>query len=168
MKTVRAHVFETNSSSAHSITFSSQFPGNQTDGKLLVTGDGDFGWGYEELATPTEKMNYALIAYAYICSGEEECEQVLSEIKRVFATYGVEVIFEGEYDGKQQVIRFEVDDWDVDGVPSAHTNGYIDHQSTPNESDDCERLAKMFRDDPDELYGFVYGDASIIIDNDNN
>mgnify|MGYP007013910295 CR=1 FL=1 len=102
MKTLRAYVFETNSSSAHSITFSSQFPGNQTDGKLLVTGDGDFGWGYEELATPTEKMNYALIAYAYICSGEEECEQVLSEIKRGFATYGVEVIFEGEYYGKQQ------------------------------------------------------------------
>jgi hypothetical protein len=167
MKTIRNNVFETNSSSCHSITFSTGYPDDQKDYQLLVTGDGDFGWGYDKLETPAEKMNYATIAYACICASEDECEQVLSEIKRVFALHGVTVSFSENDAGEQQAIWFEVDDWDKSGIATAHTSGYIDHQSQPHESDNCERLAKMFRDDPDELYSFVFGDAYIIIDNDN-
>jgi hypothetical protein len=154
----------------HSITFNSEYPEDQQDYKMTVTGEGDFGWSYpgDYLETPEEKMNYALIAYSCICGGEEECHDVLYEIKRVFQNHGVDVNFLEDDYGKPQAIKFYVDEWDTDGVPSAHTDGYIDHQSQPHESDDCERLAKMFRDNPDELYEFVFGDSSIMIDNDNH
>lgn len=170
MKTIRNHVFETNSSSMHSISFNSDYPEDQNGYKLEVTGEGDFGWYIEDdyVEDPEGKMNYALIAYACICGGEDECNDVLSEIKRVFKNHGVEVNFAEDDEGKQHAIWFEVDRWDDSGIPTAHTDGYIDHQSQPHESDNCERLAKMFRDDPEELYGFVFGDARIKIDNDNH
>jgi hypothetical protein len=103
-----------------------------------------------------------------ICTGEDECKDVLAEIKRVFALHGVTVDFDENDEGNPTAIWSEVDSWNKEAGLTAHTDGYIDHQSGPDESDDCERLAKMFRDDPDELYGFVFGDAYIVIDNDND
>ena len=172
MKTIRQSVFETNSSSCHTITFSESYPEDQKDVNLHINGWGDFGWGCDDgsdrVNTPEGKMNYALIAYSMICTGEDECKDVLAEIKRVFALHGVNVDFGEDDEGNPTAIWFEVDSWNKEAGPTAHTDGYIDHQSGPAERHDCERLAKMFRDDPDELYGFVFGDAYIIIDNDNH
>ena len=65
MKTIRNHVFETNSSSMHSISFNSDYPEDQNGYKLEVTGEGDCGWSIEDdyVDDPEGKMNYALIAY---------------------------------------------------------------------------------------------------------
>lgn len=62
MKTIRSNVFETNSSSTHSLTliegpsWSTMIP-NSGD-KLIICG-GEYGWGYEMLDDPYSKASYA-------------------------------------------------------------------------------------------------------------
>lgn len=167
METLRKGTFETNSSSCHSITFAEDRAEDQTDFKLDVTGEGDFGWEIVKYDDPTSKMNYALIAYHYICKDEDECKSVFSEIKDVFRQHGVIVDFHEDDEYQRAAIRFDTDG-DEDAEVSASTIGYIDHQSAPGSSDDCEFLAKMFRDSPEELYHFVFGKSYIETDNDNH
>ena len=166
METFRKGAFETNSSSSHSITFAEDSAPDQTDCVLNVTGEGDFGWEVERYDSPIDKINYALIAYHYICADEDECKSVFRDIKEAFARRGVTVDFNEDYDYQKPAIRFEKV-WEDDDSLSAVTTGYIDHQSAPKESEACERLAKMFRDSPDELFDFVFGNSYIETDNDN-
>lgn len=62
MKTIRSNVFETNSSSTHSLTlvegpsWSTMVP-NYGD-KLIIHG-GEYGWGYDVLEDPYSKASYA-------------------------------------------------------------------------------------------------------------
>jgi len=171
MKTIRNKVFETNSSSMHTITFNTITPGDKDNYVIEVGCDGEYGWGPEgeALVTPEQLLDYALIAYSYICkTNKEECERVLAEVQRVFATHGVTVNYKLDAECNQHAIWFEVDPWDDDKIPTAHVSGYIDHQSAPHESDDCMYLAKMVRDDPEELYGFVFGGGEVVLDNDNH
>lgn len=170
MKTIRNKVFETNSSSMHTITFNTGTPGDHDNYVIDVNCDGEYGWGPvgEALVMPSQLLDYALIAYSAICKDKEECDRVLDEVKRVFATHGVTVNYKLDAECNQHAIWFEVDPWDDSKIPTAHVSGYIDHQSAPHESDDCMYLAKMVRDDPEELYGFVFGGGEVILDNDNH
>ena len=170
MKTIRNHVFETNSSSMHSITFNESFPDDQKDYVINVNCDGEYGWGPvgEYITLPEQLLDYALVAYAYICKSEDECNAALDEVKRVFATHGVTVNYKEDAEGKQHAIWFAVDPWWKEAGLCPHTEGYIDHQSDPHDSPDCMLLASMVRDDPEALYGFVFGGGMVRLDNDNH
>lgn len=159
MKTTRNHVFETNSSSSHVITFSSEYVGPQNEPvQLTIRGDGEYGWSCSTesddstLRTPEEKLDYAIVALGLYCTDPDERKSALDEICRVFSLNNVEVEFD-----------------DCFGEEYDHgTTGYIDHQSAPDSSYDCEELAKMALNDPDALYNFVFGDATVQVDNDNH
>lgn len=168
MRTVRPSTFETNSSSTHTITFCEGYVITPSTNQLTITGSGEFSWQVGEvISSPTEKMNYATIAYAHICSGPDECKSVFTRIKEAFDRRGVEVDF--LEDNTKPAIYFSQEPWSKD--PSklyAHTVGFIDHQSAPEESEDCCFLAEMFRDDPEALFNFVFGESFITLDNDNH
>lgn len=69
MKQIRKSIFETNSSSSHSLVMSKKDRGYNYDlpvderGKLTIR-FGEFGWGPEVLYTPYEKLRYWMTEYA--------------------------------------------------------------------------------------------------------
>jgi hypothetical protein len=66
MKKIRKNVFETNSSSMHSLVISEGFTSgrnNSFDFDFLTFGE--FGWGYEELSLPVDKASYVLTYIQY-------------------------------------------------------------------------------------------------------
>lgn len=67
MKTIRKNVFETNSSSCHSITFSSEGSGleRRRDGNLasITLKSNDFGWAEREYCDSQSKFEYWLACY---------------------------------------------------------------------------------------------------------
>jgi hypothetical protein len=111
MKTItRQSVFETNSSSTHSISISDKSDFTtihpEADGNIYLNG-GEFGWEVEEYRDPLTKANYCAIDNA---SNEERIEMLKRVIKEHTKASDV-------------VINFNVDDW------QAENHSYIDHQS---------------------------------------
>ena len=54
---IRSNVFETNSSSVHSIVIDVSQPAVPLDDVFVLSG-GEYGWGYDELCLPEERANY--------------------------------------------------------------------------------------------------------------
>ena len=131
MRQVRNGVFETNSSSMHSLSISKHgtygtLPVDEFENKV-ITHFGEFGWGYDTYRDPETKLSY-LVTMLVETNGdcysiEELCEtEEFQEINSVIAEYcncdGIlidEKIEQANYDGKYY-------EW------NEHT-GYIDHQS---------------------------------------
>lgn len=127
----RVGVYETNSSSMHSLTF---YGGADIDKvcsdktETIVLGTGEYGWGYETLSSPLEKMDYLSIETE---NSEDKKELLLEAIARVYPNVTIEFNY----------------------------TGYIDHQSY---GEIWEGLKSV-----DDLVDVIWGNAEIIIDNDN-
>ena len=153
MKLIRKGVFETNSSSTHSITvesntgFTSISPNN--DGEIVIKASGEYGWAQETYKDPVDKLDYITI-YARDWCGESS-EQFLSQIKNCVEEHtGATVKFEYETERS----------WNGND----HNSGYIDHQSV--EMSDYHHL---FLDDGKLLKDFIFGIGSELeTDNDNH
>lgn len=143
MKKIRIGVFETNSSSSHSITISAI--GELTD-KFSVEDDGkfhifpgEFGWGP---SVHTDAQTKASYCYTH-CKESSGSPEILVMLKKILEEHlGGEVVFEKS-----------TDDY--------HEYGYIDHQSsgTACEAFETEEL----------LANFIFNPKSVlVIDNDNH
>lgn len=144
MKTIRESVFETNSSSCHafSITTERKFDPKRYP-RIRVFGSGEYGWYGPDVETPDEHLDYALVAGKYIF--QEGLREKLPAIQEYFEEHGVIV------------------DFDFKDEPS----GYIDHQSAPSVDEDSRRIGNML-DDPEELFTFVFSGSVISMGNDND
>jgi hypothetical protein len=154
MKKIRNSVFETNSSSTHSISLS-DIPLNpdvmQTlpideNGVVTLSG-GDYGWEIETYRDAISKANYALV-YAMDWSGDrsEEFQEILKDVIKE-QTGCKDVIFEGGLCDWKEGFDF----------------GYIDHQSV--EDNDLHYLFE----DKEKLRNFIFNPMSILeTDNDNH
>lgn len=146
-KIVRHGVFETNSSSSHSISISDTCDKYETlypneDGVLVFEG-GEYGWGYETYHSAEPKANYVATMSAMYGEGGEVNEY---------------------YDGSTPLRDM------LESVISEHTgitkfeyhlkDAYIDHQSVDN---------KMFSWTKQEMKNFIFNPRSELdIDNDNH
>lgn len=119
MKKIRKSMFESNSSSSHSIScdvgttkFHSISP--DSEGKITLFG-GEFGWGYETYTDPLSKASYCALDQ----SGNESRMQMLKEVIM-------------EHTGASEVV-----------FPN---DGYIDHQScgTSSEVFESKETLKAF------------------------
>ena len=146
MKTqIRKSVFETNSSSTHSLVITDandllQNLGIDPDGSVVIGRDGtiEFGWEQEDYNDPHSKVNYAY----FQSESRDEWRSLLEEV--VLEHTGAERI---KYD-------FPKTQWGPEG--------YIDHQSLGG---DC---AEMF-DSKETLKRFLFSPKSYVItDNDNH
>ena len=125
---VRSSVFETNSSSSHSLVFSKVNRGHSYDlpvdeNGVLTIPFGEFGWGPEVLKTPLEKLSYIVTdrgGWQYD-DDEKPWEKILEELK--------------ENAKIQQIIKIvKRNDPAVKEVTFApasevYPRGYIDHES---------------------------------------
>lgn len=143
MKTlIRANVFETNSSSTHSVSVSdgSGLMDNiipNENGEIVVI-PREFGWGYEEYNDPETKLAYLL---QYFTEKGSPLLEVTEDVVK-------------EHTGASKVVLGESDSkwW---------PNGYIDHQSM-----DCLDGEIVTRND---IRNFVFDSHSVlVIDNDNH
>lgn len=141
IKLVRSGVFETNSSSCHSISlsFSGTFEGvtPDEDGVIYLT-PGEFGWEKETYTDPKTKMSYAW---------QDQCQhdhKKLAMFKKVVM----------EHTGASDVIMVASDD-------KYYEFGYIDHQScgTAYDAFENEWALKNFLFNPN---------SELVTDNDND
>ena len=87
MKTIRQHLFETNSSSIHAITIGNNgedFKSNLPE--KIVFGGGEFGWEHEIYDDVQDKANYLRVSLSYVDNPEE----LQSKITKILEKWGVE------------------------------------------------------------------------------
>ena len=159
---IRQNIWETNSSSMHSLqinnTHVSNYSGLRIDNDGYIHSEfGEFGWGYDEYYDPREKLSYALTMVA-------ETEKYTSE-DEFYHTAGFNAI-ENLIVDKLGCLGVIVDDADIYKTSwGVNHTGYIDHQS-------CEgygSLQDFLNDYSITLEEFIFSDGvGLIIDNDNN
>jgi hypothetical protein len=145
MQTVRHNVFETNSSSTHSISISTAELNNtlldslpvDTNGEVHIY-PGEYGWEYENYSAATDKASYCYVwAVQY---GTEEHRSMLEQVLKK-QTGAKKVVFQTSND-------------------QYNPTGYIDHQS-----DDVGAEAFLSEE---TLRQFIFNkDSYFITDNDN-
>lgn len=150
MPTVTRHgVFETNSSSTHSISIQ---PGDFKPDRLFTNHGvlrifaGEFGWEREAYNDPLSKASYCL---TYVKTGGETGgrEQMLREV------------LEEEVGGKVEFVPLGHDPTDGDDW------GYIDHQSHIGKRDACGDAFES----KESLRAFIFNPKSTLVtDNDNH
>lgn len=140
----RRNVFETNSSSMHSLSIASGV--DKSDDSLEKNGVifvelGQYGWGYDELNTTDEKLRY-----------------VLTHIH-----YGV--IDESALDTVKDLVKSKTGS-DIEIINYDENNFWIDHQSTDMLDDFYYDSGLSYRDFIEQV--IFNPNYVIIIDNDNN
>lgn len=151
MKVIRESIFETNSSSTHSISIqggnyiANTIPVDPTDNVCWIY-SGEFGWGEDKFTSAAVKASYCL-TYIKNCVPQELVSKLSRMLKKVI---------------KQQTnhkVEFCPINWDkYKGGPDW---GYIDHQSE-------EVCLKAFESE-ESLRDFIFNPESIlVIDNDNH
>ncbi len=145
MKKIRKGIFETNSSSTHTLVISTGDIMNIES--PLVFRFGEFGWEFEEYSCPADRASYlwTYFVYNYYDYDKKSYEKVYEwrdKLKNVLESEGIECEFED---------------------PETNDTGYIDHGS---------ELQGLFEDmidnDHDKLMRYLFGaESTIYTGNDN-
>lgn len=149
MKKIRVSVFETNSSSMHSLSIGSNKKMEVLDEEKteeIILGIGEYGWGPENLTTWLEKADYLAVD-----SINREDDEDKGKLLEVLYLAFPNAVFE--------FALLEPEN-DEDEDETKTYSGYIDHQSIGTVWSDLETVEEVFR--------VVFGDSIIVVDNDNN
>lgn len=169
---VRRNVFETNSSSVHSISISNK--GTLEPSYLCVDDEtnkigvsfGEFGWGYDKINSQSEKLEY-LLTMAISTDGRR-----LTTPEEFYETEGFKLLNDeiANYcncDGIEIASEIKADSYTYSGNTRYYLShdGYIDHQS----SEDYSSLKDFLDQNNTSVIDYVFNSkVSMIIDNDNH
>lgn len=142
---IRNNIFETNSSSSHSLVISDD-PEIINDGTIIPDEEGvvylnggQFGWGYEKYADALTKANYCAVDAMYYES-ESRIDNIKEAICNIVKCSNVQFNFSFDYDDSN---------W-----------SYIDHQSLGTSTDELYSVA--------DYKNFIFNpNCKLILDNDN-
>lgn len=176
MKTIRRQVFETNSSSMHSISISKgdtlEFP------KYITMRFGEFGWEEETYYDETTKLSYVLTSIQYHMELPEYPERPAEmswetwkahPTKLAYAPSVEKAILESKYflwitEMLADVGVFVINE--LDYISDYWRFGYIDHQSTDVIDDIWSDDEATFKEN---MKNFIFNsNCSLTIDNDNH
>lgn len=154
---VRKNIFETNSSSMHSVSvISKKLQHNEMvldkDG-ILHTELGEFGWGYDEYFDQATKLSYLVTTKAMHLEhesyylDEKEFDELLEDLKDDSEWINLVNMLKERTGCKDVVID--------------KSNGYIDHQSFEG------GITSFLKSIDCTAEEFIFGDTTLIIDNDN-
>lgn len=155
MKTYRVNVFETNSSSSHSLILSNKTLEDQYRCQTLAPDEngiirlegGEFGWEWERFTTAYWKANYLMVyALMYERFGDDSIKEML-----------IDVIIE-ETGAKAVDILADVNHWD------SEFSSYIDHQSY----DDIRLKYGDVITNKDVMRSFIFDVRSILVTGNDN
>jgi hypothetical protein len=157
MRKIRKRVFETNSSSMHSLAIigsdrmnKNNFSTTTVDGtEKIIVESGEYGWGYESLTKPIEKLSYIVTMIPYQDSmnsiNESKYFKWLSEMVK-------------DYTGYELTYQTSSSNY--------YEDGYIDHQSTDTLDSVWVNDEETFKSNMRDI---MFNDKYfIIIDNDNH
>lgn len=162
MRKIRRDVFETNSSSTHSITFSSR-KSEAEPNHLPIDPDGyihmslgEFGWEIASYSDQYNKLAYLLTMCAELngidfwCINDADFENSLEEF----------------YDCDEfQLISSVIGEYaKCEGIKLDKSEGYIDHQSY----EDYSSIPDFLTQNDTDIIDFVYGNVIVNTDNDNH
>lgn len=148
MKSIRTGVFETNSSSTHSICITKNRRCNMCLPQKLYFSCGDFGWEYKTLKTPEEKASYLYSSILCIYD-KETAEGKKSLLWDMLGAEGVECEFETP-------IYYGASSW--------CENASVDHAGTDDHSAFVERvLSNVGR-----LLRYLFSEESFVITGNDN
>lgn len=136
---IRNNVFETNSSSTHSIAISKKKP---VIGKYIHFGIGEFGW-------ENRCVNTADYLYTAILE-QDESEELLNKFKEILDKYSIEYEFEEPLWHKSEFDNYKWLEY-----------GYVDH------SYELREFIFAILDDEDLLMRYLFGDSMVYTGNDN-
>ena len=136
---IRNNVFETNSSSVHSIVVSTE-PVNSIPGTIWF-GIGEYGWEMDEL-----KDSFSRASYFYTAACCLYNRDIAPDLYDMLTPYGYELVFDKPI--------FDEDGW--------LTNGHIDHV------DGCKEFVDTLMGDADLLIKFIFNDHSFVITGNDN
>lgn len=158
-KIIRSRTFETNSSSSHSLCLSEQQDFKFNEPKELEIKFGDFGWGYDVLTNPEEKLSYLLTAAQYF-NGWEDISSI--EYIKEFRDKLQHML-----DGTN-VYLSDIDERIMNTSVWGYPFGYIDHQSVG----ECEASGEVYYyalESTENLLNYLFNnEIRVIIDNDNH
>ena len=137
---IRNSVFETNSSSTHSIAISKKKP---VIGKNIYFGIGEFGW-------ENDCVNTADYLYTAILEQDDCRNELLDMLKEILDKYSIKYEFEEPEWHKSSV---------GDGVWLGY--GYVDH------SYELREFLNTVLSNEDLLMRYLFGDSSVYTGNDN-
>lgn len=153
---IRTGVFETNSSSSHSLSIGKKdtVVANKNPGVWEVL-FGEYGWGYERLTEPVEKLSYVLTSIQYY---DPNIDYSNVSAQKIMDSVYFEWIAQAFHEIGILVIPKESEDF--------YPCGYVDHEST-------DLLADVFHSSQEEfqkkIIDLVFNEKYvIIIDNDNH
>lgn len=150
MKTIRHNVFETNSSSTHSIAISKNTVSNLS-GMSVYFGSGEYGWGFDVV---TDTASYLHTALVDICT-PSDYDFYIGEIKTILDKYNIQYAFAPvEYIktiNGYEYVRFVGDYW-----------AGIDHAG------ECKEFIDAILSDEDLFLRYLFGDSCIYTGNDNS
>lgn len=146
---VRRMVFETNSSSTHSLSIVGSEIFEYKNPLHLYYGE--FGWGYDLLNTPSEIASYALTMFARHSDSYEEVQN------REKVKWLLEAI--SSHTGYEQILPKPSND-------GYYPFGYVDHQSSDTLDDFDTGDEEVFKQN---MINLIFNPSTeIIIDNDNH
>lgn len=148
MKQIRRKVFETNSSSMHSIAVVGENNREKpfSYGEVVYVSGGEYGWGPDVLTGPMDKLNYI---FTSLFQHSDNYDDIMDSVEFEILKKVVK-----DYTGAELVI-------DIDGELDCLLCGYIDHQS--------QGMLNGLIENEDNLKEFIFNDKyEIIIDNDNS
>ena len=185
-KQIRNKVFETNSSSCHSLSINTNVTPylsphlksaiSKADNMLHIR-FGEFGWGYDEYTNPYDKLQYALTMVLETEGRtaddfyETEGFKAINElIKNFLSCDGIaidsEITQKTYYHHKWDDKNMEyIEDRSRPPYTWLESDGYIDHQS----HEDYDNLNDFLFDYSVSLFDFIFNPGiKLIIDNDNH
>lgn len=161
MKKIRKGVFETNSSSTHSLSVSKLKKESYTLSFPDTLTFGEFGWGYERLTSPVKKAEYIITLVRYNLDYKSS-EDYKSVINSKYMKLVIEAI--KEKTGKK-----------VDIVPCDspyYSIGYIDHQSLNPDifsKEGIDLFGMKENDFKEAVKEIIFNNSYVIhVDNDNH
>ena len=152
MKQIRNGVFETNSSSTHSICIAK-------DAKLSIPKSlnfsfGEFGWEHRTLQSTLQKASYL-----YTGLIDNDREEDFKKILKILSKVGINVTTEQPIFKTNTYI-------DLDGKKSEYTTGintgYVDH------SNELDEFQNAVCEDENKLMNYLFSDLSFILTGNDN
>lgn len=151
MKKIRQQVFETNSSSTHSICIAKN--AEITLPKSLHFCFGEFGWECDTLYSVSEKASYL---YTGLIANGRQTD--FDNIVKTLQSKGIEVTFEAPI-YKTHTYEHE---GQIKSYTSTKNGGYVDH------GDELASLENAICGDEDKLLSYLFSDLSFIITGNDN
>lgn len=171
---IRNKIFEINSSSTHSITFTKgSFKGGAVSQINLNMADYEFGWGQDTYTDTNSLLAYILIYLRDWCEDRDDLDLGLHNLKEVLSEATTDsnpvIYYYRDDNGNYVDVRLDSYFEQFLNIPEGSTRwnhplfeGYIDHQSVEG-----NQLHYIIHD-KEALLSFLFGDGEVETDNDNH